>query len=182
MISCFEYDKEEWYKRYVLGEQTPPSKEMLFGNKFAKSIEDGTCDYPGLLAALQPKKEQPFEVQLGQLRLKGFADAFDNVNYKVLDEVKTGKKEWNQKRADEHRQIDMYLLMNLITNKVRPEDVTCSVYWCPTEERGDFSVQFVEPRVFKKFVTKRTTAQVLKFASYIQDIHKDMLSYALAHS
>jgi hypothetical protein len=182
MISCFEYDKEEWYRRYVLGQQTPPSKEMEFGNRFAKSIENGTCDYPGLLDALQPKKEQKFEVQLGKLRLKGFADAFDEVSFTVLDEVKTGKKPWDQKRVDAHDQITMYALMNLITNKVRPEDMTCSLYWCPTEERGDFSIQFVEPRAFKKFTTKRTTAQVLKFATYIQDIHREMQAYALAHA
>lgn len=180
-ISSFKFDKEQWYDKYVRGIKQESNKEMDFGRAFAKSIEDGTCKVPGLLDALQKKKEHPFQVMFGKIPLIGYADAFDDVTFRVLDEVKTGKKPWDKKRADEHGQIDMYLLMNLITNKVRPEEVKTSIYWVPTQELGDFSIDFVQPIGFKKFETKRTTAQVLAFGAHIQEVYKEMELFAATH-
>ncbi len=183
-ISSFEYDKEQWYEKYVLGIKPEENKEMKFGKEFAKSIEDGTCDEKynvDLLRRLAKKKEHQFQVMFAGIPLVGYADAFCTESFKVLDEIKTGKKPWDQKRADEHGQIDMYLLMNLITNKIRPEDVKCTIYWLPTQENGDFSISLVSPAVVYPFQTKRTTADVLKFGSYIKQVYKDMQLYAATH-
>lgn len=177
-ISSFEYDKEEWYRKYVLGIKPEDNKEMAFGRKFAQSIESGKPLAPVLtLSAV----EHPFQVSFNGIPLIGYADSFCDKTFKKLEEYKTGKKIWDQKRADEHRQIDMYLLMNLITNKIRPEDVECAITWIPTQENGDFSISFVEPIRVHRFVTKRTTAQVLKFGAYIKNIYKDMELYAATH-
>lgn len=178
-ISSFEYDKEQWYKKYVLREIPDDNKEMAFGRAFAKSIEDGNPMAP---VPTYSRVEYPFKVVFGKIPLIGFADTFCDVTKKKLGEYKTGKKVWDQKRADEHRQIDMYLLMNLITNKVKPEDVECALVWIPTQENGDFSISLVEPIVPRIFKTKRTTAQVLKFGSYIQEVYRDMELYAATHS
>lgn len=183
-IASFEYDKEQWYEKYILGKKPEDNKEMVFGREFAKSIEDGVCDKKyniELLPLLQKKKEHPFHVVFSGIPLIGFADAFDDKNFKILDEVKTGKREWDQKRADEHRQIDMYLLMNLITNKIKPEDVVSTIRWVPTQENGDFSISLVQPAKVHSFITKRTTAQILKFGAYIQQIYKEMELYAATH-
>lgn len=176
-ISSFEYSKEIWYEKYILGKEEPPSAEMIFGKKIAKCIEDGTCEILGVTDFLQKKKEHKFNVMFSGIPLVGFADAFDENNFKKLDEVKTGKKTWNQKRVNDHRQIDMYLLMNFITNKIKPEDVECTLYWIPTQNNGDFSISFVEPLKVKRFKTKRTLMDILNFGVYIKRIYREMEDY-----
>jgi len=180
-ISSFEYDPEQWYRKYVLNQKDDETKEMIFGKKLATALETGTCDIPDLVEKLPFKKEHPFKVVFGKIPLIGFADDFDTKTFRALNEVKTGKKPWTQKRADEHGQFDMYLLMNYITNKIRPEDVVCSLHWLPTQENGDFTITFIEPVRVHTFRTKRTMAQVLNFGTKINRIYKEMEDYCQAH-
>lgn len=166
-LSSFEYDPEGWYRKYILGQKDPDTKELIFGKAFAKSIEDGTCVVPGLLEALAKKKEQGFSIVFQGIKMVGFADAFDDTTLKVIDEVKTGKKAWDQKRVDDHGQITLYALFNFVTNKIRPEDTKFALYWVPTEENGKFEIDFVKPVRFIQFDTKRTTLDIIKFGQYI---------------
>lgn len=181
-LSSFEWSADQWYRNYFLGEREPETAEMKFGKKFAQSIEDGTCEVKELLTTLQDKKEHPFRVKFGNMTLIGYADAFCDKSFKKLDEVKTGKKAWTQKRADEHGQFDMYLLMNYITNKIRPEEVDCTLYWIPTQDNGDFSISFVQPIKVHPFKTKRTMADILTFGSRINNAVKEMEAYAKLQS
>lgn len=180
-LSSWEYDPEQWYKRYILDERDEPSKEMLFGRVLADALEHGTCEIPELVKRLPFKKEHPFKVKFGALTMVGYADDFDDKTFTTLNEVKTGKRPWDQKRADAHGQFDMYLLMNYITNKVRPEDVACALHWLPTQENGDFSISFVEPVEPLTFHTKRTMGDILTFGSRINKAYKDMEEYAKTH-
>jgi len=180
-ISSFEYSREQWYDKYVLSKKEEPSVEMLFGKTFAQSIEDGTCDYPGLLDAMQTKKEHAFNVVFNKIPLVGYADGFCDKTFRYLDEVKTGKKPWTQKRADEHGQITMYVLMNMITNKIPPEKVTCRLFWCPTQDNGDFSISFKRNPVLHIFETKRTMQDVLAFGARINRVYKEMEEYCFDH-
>lgn len=204
-MSSFEYDKEQWWFKYCLhgdcrrdneetGEKAfcvvagcadhncPVVKttvEMEFGKKFAKSIEDGTCSVPELMAKLKGKKEFPFKnIMFGDIELVGFADDFCPETFRKLDEVKTGKKKWDQKRVDGHGQIDMYLLMNFIQNKIRPEEVVCDLHWIPTQDNNDFSISFVVPIKVHSFRTKRTTQDVLNFGARIKRVFREMEEYA----
>jgi hypothetical protein len=111
----------------------------------------------------------------------GYADDFDPISCRRLEEVKTGKREWNQKRVEDHQQIDMYLLMNYITNKIKPEDVGCRLHWLPTEQHGDFSISFIEPVRVHTFPTKRTMRQVLAFGMKINKIYKEMEQFVANH-
>ena len=179
-LSSWEYDKEQWYRKYVLRQQDPETPEMRFGKEFAKSVEDGVDSIPGFIAALQRKKEHKFLVRFGKLRLVGFADAFCDETFLALDEIKTGKKAWTQKRVDSHGQFDMYLLMNWITNKIMPEQVRCRLWWIPTEERGDFTICFKAPVRVHSFETRRTMMQIVAFGSRINQAVKDMEAYCIA--
>ncbi len=181
-ISSFEYNPEQWYRKYVLNEKDPETKEMIFGKKLANELENGTCDIPELVKKTPYKKEHPFKVMFGKIPLIGFCDDFDTTTFKVLNEVKTGKKDWDQKRADLHGQFDMYLLMNYITNKIPPEEVVCTLHWLPTQENGDFNISFIEPIKVQSFTTKRTMAQILAFGSRINRIYKEMEDYAQSHA
>jgi len=180
-FSAFWWNQEEWFNRYVLHYDQTVTRELEFGKAFAKSIEDGTCKVPELMRHLTGKKEHPFNVMFGKIPLVGYADDFDPVTFRRLEEVKTGKKPWDQKRVDEHGQIDMYLLMNLITNKVKPEEVACRLHWLPTQENGDFSISFIEPVKVHTFETARTTRQVLNFGMKINKTYRDMEEFVKSH-
>lgn len=178
-ISCFEWNPEEWYRKYVLNEREEDTKEMVFGKELAKSIEDGK---PLVPVTTYSRVEHPFRVKFGDIELVGFADSFCDQTFRKLREYKTGKKEWTQKRADEHGQIDMYLLMNYITNKIPPEEVECHIDWIPTQENGDFTISFIEPIKIHSFKTSRTMQQILAFGARIRRVHKEMENYANNHA
>ena len=165
-LSSWEYDHEQWFNRYVLKEEQYTSAEMEFG----KTIGDKVAKDPKYLPFIKrlDTSEHPFKVMFGKIPLVGYGDFFCSKTRRKLQELKTGVKEWNQKRADEHGQIDMYLLMHFITEKIKPEKMECELIWLPTKrvEGGDFHVKItlVEPvkKHYKVFKTKRTMADILK--------------------
>jgi len=177
-ISSYEYDPEQWYKRYVLKEETHETAEMKFG----KMIGEKVANDPKYLPFIKRLNvsEHPFSVMFGKIPLVGYGDFYCSITRKKLQELKTGVKEWTQKRADEHGQIDMYLLMHFITEKIKPEDVECELIWLPTKraEGGDFNVNItlVEPveKHHKIFKTKRTMADILTFGARINRTYKEM--------
>lgn len=183
-LSSFEYDKEQWYDKYILGKPQFESAEMVFGKQFAQSIEDGTCQFAHLFK-IQSKVEKEFKCMFGKIPLLGFADSFCEITDRKIEEYKTGVKKWDKKRVDEHGQLDMYLLMLWITKKVRPEEVEVALTWFPTRrsETGDFKVtiEFVEPVLPQRFTTKRTMKDILNFGMRINKVHKEMEEFALQH-
>jgi hypothetical protein len=179
-LSSFEYSPEQWYQKYIKKIEQPPNHEMIFGKNFAKSIETGTCTVTELMAKLNGKKEHQFLVMFGKIKMIGFADDFDVKTLRVLNEVKTGKTAWTQKRADGHGQFDMYLLMNYITSKVKPEEVACFLHWVRTMDNGDFTITFTDPVQVVTFETRRTMAQMLTFGARINRAVTGMQSYVEA--
>jgi hypothetical protein len=181
-LSSWEYDHEQWYKKYILNEKPEDNKEMAFGRKLAEALEYGTCEIKELVDKLPYKKEHPFKVNFNGITLCGWADDFDDKTFKVLNEVKTGKKAWTADRVKKHGQIDMYLLMNYITNKIKPEDVKCTLHWLPTSENGDFSLDFVRPIVVHSFPTKRTMRDILAFGARVNAARAEMITYIQSKS
>lgn len=179
--SSFLYNKEDWFRKYYLGEKTIETPEMKFGKEFALSIENGTCDYPGLMELLPKKKEHLAKVFFNQIPLIGYYDAFCDETFRKLHEVKTGKKLWNAKRVDSHDQITFYALTNYITHKVFPEDVECFLHWCPTQDTMDFGISFVEPKKLQSFKTSRTMKDIIEFGAKLKQTYKDMQEYVENH-
>ncbi len=177
-ISSFEYNKEQWFDSYILGKRQS-SPEMTFG----KMVGDKLAKDPTYLPQVPRLNtfEHKFEVMFNKIPLIGYADSFCTITNKKMKEYKTGVKPWTKKRADEHAQIDMYLLMHYITKKIKPEDVDCELIWLPTkkEETGDFKVtiSFVEPLIIQTFKTKRTMNDILIFGQRIKDRYKEMQEY-----
>lgn len=174
-LSAFAYNPDEWYRRYVLNEKTPPNKEMLFG----KFIGDSLSSDPNFLPQVPrlSKYEHELKVVFNGIKMVGYMDAFCDDTKKVMYEFKTGKKAWDQKRADTHGQIDMYLLMHYITTKIPPEQMEVKLVWLPTREDGDFTIQLVEPCIPQIFTTKRTMTDILNFGVYINQTVKEMEDY-----
>ena len=181
-ISSFEYDKEQWYQKYVMKIKPEPSAAMLFGSKVGKQIETDPKYLPQI--PRQKVMEYEFEAKYKGITLTGFADAFDDDIFR-LEEYKTGKyqKPWTQKRVDNHGQITMYLFMKWLKAKIPPEKYTCGLHWMPTEEWPDGSVHFVEPIEdhIKHFETKRTMKDLRAFAQRIETNIEAMVRYCEQH-
>lgn len=178
-ISSFEYDPEQWYRKYVLGQEDPATKEMLFGSKIGNALATDPNFMPHIKR--YPVFEYELRFKFGAIPMIGFIDGFDEL---ILDlgEYKTGKKEWTQKRADEHGQFDCYLLGLWVTKKIPPDRVTLNLHWMPTQDNGDFSISFVDPKLCHTFKTKRSMRQVLNFGMRINRIYKEMDEYCKNHA
>lgn len=173
-LESFKWDKNEWYNNYILGLPRVESEEMKFGKAFAKAIEDGKPMAP---VTILSKVEQPFKVVFSSIPLIGFADTFDHKTFRALGEFKTSKTIWTQDRVNKHLQFDMYLLMNFITNKIKPEDVSLFLECVQTEQLGDFSIRLKEPIKVHKFKTKRTLMDILNFGVHLKKTYAEMLEF-----
>lgn len=172
-INTFYYDPEKWYDKYILGKDSePPSPEMEFGKVFAKSCEDRKPLAP---VTLYSEVEFPLEVNLGDIPLVGYMDTYEP--NKAFIDHKTGKKEWTQKRVNEHGQLKMYALMLYLMYKIKPEDLKISLEWIPTKNDNGI-VTLVEPIKVHHFDVKITMADILKFGTYIKKTVQQMESYA----
>lgn len=180
-ISSFEYNPEQWYQNYVIGNQEPASREMLFGTKVGTFLATDPQYLPQV--PRYPVFELPMKCNFGKIPMVGYADGWDEARLH-LGEYKTGKRLWDQKRADTHGQIDMYLLLLYIIHDIRPETVQAYLHWLPTEDDGDFTIQFTNPRnpVVHTFPTKRTMKQVIAFGQRVNATVKAMELYAKNHS
>jgi RecB family exonuclease len=171
-ISSFEYSPDQWYKRYILKEQDTPSTEMIFGKTMGERFASDATFVPNL------QRRAIFEYELNAVMdgipLIGFIDSYTEHTH--LEEYKTGRKPWDQKRADKHGQIDMYLLMLHLMHKVRPENVQCTIHWMPTSYNDRFKYNFTVPDFPEviSFETKRTMTDILKFRTRILDTYKKM--------
>jgi len=184
-ISSYEYNPEGWYDRYILHNKSPDTPELLFGRKIGKLMEEGKSidKKEKVVLPRLSKMEHKFRVKFGSLQMVGYCDSFCTNTNKKLYEFKTGVAKWNKKRVDAHGQLDMYLLMNYITNNIKPEDVDVALFWIPTKrvprDNGDFSgfdydIKLVEPVEYKTFKAKRTLTDILNFGARINKTYKDM--------
>lgn len=176
-ISSFEYSPEQWYQKYVLGIESKDSPEMIFGKTVAESFE---TDSPLAPVIRYSSMEHELKGNFGGIPVIGYMDTYEPGGFKMR-EYKTGKKSWDQKRADSHGQIDMYLLMLYMGEKIRPEEMMCHIDWMPTQQNGDFTISFIEPLVIHTFETRRTMKDILTFGSRILQTRKMMEEYAKNH-
>ncbi len=179
-ISCFEWNPDEWYRRYVLGEREAPTKEMLFGSMIGKKVEKDPSFLPAVVR--HSRMEYPFKGVFSKYPLVGFADSLCGETFGKLAEYKTGKKPWDQKRADSHGQLDMYALMNYMMNGVRPQDLEITLVWLPTEETPEGAIRLVEPISPVAIRTRRTMRQALEFGVRIERTVMLMQDYVRARA
>lgn len=175
-ISSFEYDREEWYAKYVLGKKQNATAAMTFGKEVAEAIEAGNP--PAKLTVLRDVEHELHTVFDG-IPLIGFIDTYEPG--KRVGEYKTGKRPWTQKRVDEHHQLTMYLLCLFLRDKIHPEKLEVFLEWMPTRENGDFSVSIIDPNKVHHFKTKRTMTDILRFGSHIKKVYKEMEEYCQNH-
>lgn len=185
-ISSFEWNKAQWYRKYVLKELPEMTPELEFGKLIDERIQEDYKFLPELIRyrILQHKMTGTFN----KIPLLGYADTFTPplheffekklVKKGAIRDFKTGRKPWTQKRADETGQLTMYLFMLYLKDKIRPEDVECYIDWLPTHiHEGKIDFLTFPPQVHT-FKTKRTMQQVLAFGQRIKDTWAAMEQYA----
>lgn len=173
-----DYDKAEWYNKYILGISTPPNKRMTFGSLVGKRIENDPTYIPQLPRGIM---EYGITTKMGKIELIGFMDAY-NPDTKTINEYKTsGPDGWNQSKVDDHGQLTLYCLLLLLKEGIKPEDVTIQLHHLHTTEGGDFAIAFAKPFTLNSYTTKRTTEQVLKFGAEIIKLRKEMELYIKNH-
>lgn len=177
-ISSFGYSKEQWYSKYIMGEEQPPSDEMLFGKQVDLRIQEDAEYLPEITRYEYLQYE--LRTTIEGIPLLGYPDALDLGNPRIRD-FKTGKKLWSKKRADETGQITMYILMIYLIHNIKPEKFECYIDWMPTHKK-DGIVMFKDPFEVKTFKTKRTMVDILKFAQLIKETRQNMIDYYNNHA
>lgn len=174
------YSKEDWYNKYIMGGESKPSKEMLFGSKVDRQIQDDPTFIPDLIR--ETELQYRMECKLNKFNLVGIPDAIC-LTKKRLRDYKTGKGEWTHSRAHGTGQLTWYLLQVYLIHKINPEEFECYIDWLPTIDTVDGDIAFrddpVKPFTFK---TKRTLREVLDFGNKIIKTREEMVRFARNHS
>ena len=181
-LSSFEYNKEDWYRRYIKGKKDPPNAAMMFGSLVGDSIGTDTSMVPLLIPP--GVKEYELHAQMGDISIIGYADHFCPDTFE-LHENKTSNKldRWDQRKTDEHPQLTMYALMLFLRDKIKPEHIDMQLNFIPVIAGGATMDKYrmPDPVVVHSFKTKRTTRDVLEYASYVVATVKLMEEYIQAH-
>lgn len=202
-ISSFEYDPEQWYKKYVMKEEQPTTKEMEFGKLIGECLASDPHFMPEVVRYKVFEHELRCMVEFKKEKLKiplvGYMDT-SHIEEKKMREYKSGKKPWTQARTDgkdasKWGQLDMYLLMIYEIYKIRPEEMTCHVDWMQTvdiepthdsledflKNKSTTTVGLVDGMQVKSFETRRSMADILRFRTRILKTFQAMEKYALDH-
>jgi hypothetical protein len=182
--SSWDWDKEGWFRSYVLGERGESSSAMAFGNVVGASI---ATDEP--LSGVPRRLHMEYEVRakLGKVELLGFfdsygcGDCFGCIKGRHLEEYKTSANpnKWTQQSVDAHGQLTYYCMLLYLRDKVPPESVGIRLHYIPVAEGNDFSMSVTGPH--KTFSTRRTTAQVFELMKEITKRRRAMEVYARKH-
>lgn len=177
-LSAWEYNKEEWYKRYVLGEKTEPTKAMLFGKEQGERLAKDPTYMPHVPRL--PISEHEMKAVFNKTSLIGYIDFYDGAMSFI--ELKTGKM-WDKKKADNHGQLAYYATLLYLTRGIKPEALDIKLVWLETVERQDFSMSFIngeetQPVIFS---VKLTMLDVLNMMSRIKTARREMTQYIKDH-
>lgn len=173
MSSFLYYDKEKWYRNYVLGIRDEPNNAMRIGIEVGERIVSD----PNFIPTLERPEifEHNLKGKLGNVEILGHLDG-SYPNLPGIDEFKTStnKDRWDQKKVDEWGQITFYCLLYHLNFKILPEKLRLRLWAIPIAEHGDFSYTVGIPTVY---TTKRTMLDLLKFSKLIKDTYKEMQMY-----
>ena len=181
-LSLFWYDREEWYKKYVLNKkQKTATIQMTFGNTVGDSLATVTPLVGGVVT--YPAMEYVLKAPFCDIYLTGKIDSYDTEK-KLMREYKTScnPKKWNQKSVDSHGQLTMYAFILYLQYGIKPEDLTIHLDYIPVEENFDGTMSVCKPHKVYTYETKRTLRECLLFGAEINKTVKDMESYAQNHA
>jgi hypothetical protein len=130
-INLWYSDRQKYINRYFLNLPEEPSIYMDFGKQFAMStetfIKDGIIDnnLPHFyLDKIRPMKgleaEKEISLSINDIQVKGFIDAWDVHNNRVID-FKTSGKPWTMDTLKDSLQMKVYALAMFVNGNQIPE-------------------------------------------------------------
>lgn len=174
--SFANYDREEWYTRYVLGVRGEVNPAMLAGIEIG---ERWATDETYMPEVERPEIfEQELFAKLSGIQLTGHIDGLHLTKKKKLQELKTSQssKRWTPKTVRTWGQIDFYCLLLWLNYKIKPEELEIELIYVPVVASDDGVVQRNnQPPVV--IPTERTMRDMLLFAEYIKKTYKEMEEY-----
>lgn len=175
-LSSWDYDKNQWARKYLDGISDPPNSQMLFGNEIGNKIANDPTFLPEVLRYKQ--FEKGLGGKIGDIELIGFLDSFCP-KHKYFKEYKTSSntKRWTKKTTNEHGQLDFYYLLIWLNYSVAPENIDCELFYIPVEEGQDFRMKLSDAPI-QSFKVKKTVLDILKFGKFIQKTYKEMEIFA----
>lgn len=182
-ISSFEWNKDQWWRKYIGKEIPEITPELAFGSMVDKRLQEDPKYLPNIVR--YPILQHEMRCTYAGIPLIGIADTYappdtdvdrKKIPWPALRDYKTGRKPWDKKRADETGQLTMYCLMLWEIEKIRPEDVELYIDWMPTHIK-DGKIEFIKEGEVKSFRTKRTMRQVVDFGQRIVDTYAAMHEY-----
>jgi hypothetical protein len=175
-MNAFEsYDKEDWYKQYVLGERGDINPAMLAGIVIGERLATD----PKYLPEVPRPQIYEYNVsdKFSKINITGHMDGWSYAKKELL-EYKTTSSEtrWTQKKVDDWGQLTFYCLLLYLKHDVRPETLKIKLVSIPVKMGGDFDVSRSKAPI-KIFETNRTMIDILNFMVRIKQVHKEMREY-----
>lgn len=176
-LASWEFSKDQWTRKYLLGIVDPPNPQAKFGNQVGERLAQD----PSYLPAVE--RYDTFEPKLtGSIDGIPTVGYFDSLDLKTCNfyEYKTSgvKDKWTHKTANSHGQILFYLILIYQNFKKLPENIKIKLFYIPVISDGDFNLMVDEPGI-KGFNVKHTTPEMIKFGKWVTKTYEEMKKYAL---
>jgi len=170
------YDKDEWYESYVLGNRSKPNKAMLFGQFIGEKLAINPDFMPEV-----PRPaiyEQELHGKLDKINLVGHLDGLTlEPNCELLEyKTSTNRNRWNQESVNNWGQVTFYCLLLYLNFKIVPEDIRIRLVSIMGEEAEE-SFDITETGEFFVFETKRTLKDLLVFGAELKAVHTQMKKF-----
>lgn len=166
-LNAWERGEEHFYRVYILGESFE-NKEMAFGKKIAEGLEGKIvcpeAEFCKVYLPDLPQKEHKIEIDFEDIPILVKMDRFDKKKL-IINEHKTGRNKWTQKKVDEHGQLTMYAMAVWKKYGKLPE---ISLFWIPTSlsDKGEVVLTGEIPYEFK---TQRSIKDFAKMYKRLKD-------------
>ena len=139
-INLWYSDRQKYINRYFLNLPEEPSIYMDFGKQFATStetfIKDGIIDnnlphfYIEKIRSMKGlEAEKEISLSINDIQVKGFIDAWDVHNNRVID-FKTSGKPWTMDMLKDSLQMKVYALAMFVNGESIPES---QINWLGTK-------------------------------------------------
>lgn len=173
------YDKEKWYKNYVLGIKDPPNAAMQAGIEIGEKLATDPTFMPEV-----PRPEiyeHEARIVFSGITLRGHMDGWSPKIKELLEyKTTTNQNKWTKETVRQHGQLDFYCLLLFLTETIKPEDIYIRLISIPVKETGHFEiVRSNEP--IKIIETKRTMQNILNFGVRIKKVYKEMKEYVASY-